>query len=464
MPSPFLPINGGLSCGVPRRRSSPHQVEEYVLKSLIGRVIDFRSDEELRGMLWAAAYGFFIMFSWYILRAVRDEISVEDRGNLEILWTVVFLVMVFVAVPAYSWIASTYSRGVFVPLANRFFIACLIGFWASLVFLPEGARPWIDRVFYVWASIFALFVVTVFWGLVADCFDSDQGKRLFPFIAVGASLGAVVGPALTIRLAEQVPVFYLLLISCIPLEVASWFAGALHRNFGTGSIVDAGESERPVAGNAISGMRAVFASRYLMGIAAFIALMTFASTILYFAQSELIYDAIADRGERRVVLASIDLWTNLLTIVFEVYLTARLIRWLSVGVTLAVIPVVVAVGFVALGLYPTLATLVVVQVIYRAGRYGMTKPAREVLFTVLPREEKYKSKAFIDAAVYRGGDTASGWIYAGLAAVGFSLGAIALMAVPVAAVWAVVGFKLGTRGEVMAAKDGVVPAESASLV
>jgi AAA family ATP:ADP antiporter len=418
-----------------------------VLKALIGRFVDLRSDEEMRGMLWAAAYGFFIMFSYYILRAVRDEIAADDRGNLQILWTVVFLVMVFVAVPLYSWVASRRSRGVFVPLANRFFIACLIAFWASLVFLPVETRPWIDRVFYVWTSIFALFVVTVFWGLVADCFDNDQGRRLFAFIAVGVSVGGMVGSSVTIWLAEHVPVFYLLLISCVPLEVASWFAGALHRNFGTGTVAVVGERERPLTGDAISGMRAVFASPYLMGIAAFIALMTFASTILYFAQSDLVYSAMTDRGERTAFLAKIDLVVNFLTILFEVYLTARIIRWLGVGLTLAVVPALVAAGFVALGVYPTLATLVVVQVIYRAGRYGMTKPAREVLFTVVSREEKYKSKAFIDAAVYRGGDLASGWIYAGLAWVGLGIGAIALIAAPAAAIWAIIGLKVAAQGD-----------------
>ena len=126
------------------------------------------------------------MFSYYILRAVRDEISSADRGNLQILWTAVFLVMML-AVPLYSWLASKWSRGVFVPLVNRFFIACLTGFWLCLVFLPETARPWIDRVFYVWTSVFALFVVTVFWGLLADCFNNNQARRMFSFIAVGSS-------------------------------------------------------------------------------------------------------------------------------------------------------------------------------------------------------------------------------------------------------------------------------------
>ena len=300
------------------------------MKSLIARFVDFRNDDELKGMLWAAAYGFFIMFSYYILRAVRDEIAAEDRGNLQIIWTVVFLVMVFVAVPAYSWVASRYSRGVFVPLANRFFIACLVAFWLSLMILPVEARPWIDRVFYVWTSVFALFVVTVFWGLVADCFDNDQGKRLFAFIAVGASAGGLVGSTVTVALAQQVPVFWLLLISCVPLEFASWFARLLHQNFDTGQVRAAGESDRPLSGDAISGMKAVFASPYLTGIAAFIALMTFASTILYFAQSDLVYGAMTDRGERTAFLARIDLVVNSLTILFEVWLTARIIKWFGV--------------------------------------------------------------------------------------------------------------------------------------
>jgi len=426
-----------------------------VLKGLIGYFVDFRDDEEFKGMLWAAAYGFFIMFAWYILRAVRDEIAAEDRGNLQILWTAVFLVMVLVAVPAYSWVTSRYSRGVFVPLVNRFFIACLIGFWASLLFLPVEARPWIDRVFYVWASIFSLFVVTVFWGLVADCFDNDQGKRLFAFIAVGVSLGGICGPLVGVFLAEQVPVFTLLLISCVPLEIASWFAGALHRNFETGGVEAVGESGRPLSGGAWSGMKAVFASRYLTGIAAFIALMTFASTVLYFAQSDIVYEVMTDRGERRAFLAKIDVTVNILTIFFEVWLTARILRWLNVGVALALIPVAMFVGFVALGVYPTLVTLMVVQVIYRAGRYGITKPAREVLFTVVSREEKYKSKAFIDAAVYRGGDLVSGWIYAGLGTfIGLSLGTIALIAAPVMGVWAIVAIGIGARGDAMAVSDG----------
>lgn len=416
------------------------------MKFLVSRLVTIRNDDEFRGLLTATVYGFFIMFSYYILRAVRDEISSADRGNLQVLWTAVFLVMML-AVPAYSWLASRFSRGVFVPLANRFFILCLVLFWLSLVFLPVDARPWIDRVFYVWTSVFALFVVTVFWGFMSDCFDNNQGKRLFSFIAVGSSLGGMAGSALTAGLAEYVPVFSLLLLACIPLEAASWCARALHRRFGTGNVEGAGEAEKTISGNAWSGMKAVFSSPYLAGIAAFIALMTFVSTMLYFQQANLVAEAFSDRGERTAFYARVDFVVSALTIVFQLYLTARLIKWLGVGVTLAIIPVVMTLGFLALGLYPTLAVLVTIQVIYRAGRYGLTKPAREILWTVLDRQAKYKSKPFLDAAVYRGGDLVSGWIYYGLAALGLSIGAIAISAAPVAGIWTLLSIKLGRKQE-----------------
>lgn len=423
-----------------------------MLKALVGKFVDIRDDDELKGLLIATLYGFVIMFSYYILRAVRDEISSADRGNLQLLWTAVFFVMLL-AVPAYSWLASRFSRGVFVPLANRFFIACLVLFWACLVFLPTEARPWIDRVFYVWTSVFALFVVTVFWGFMSDCFDNSQGKRLFSFIAVGSSLGGMAGSTVTAVLAETLPVFSLLLLACIPLEAASWCARALHRRFKTGSVVRAGEAEKAIAGNAWSGMKAVFSSPYLIGIASFIALMTFVSTMLYFQQASLIADAFADRGERTSFYARIDLLVSALTILFQVYLTARIIKWLGVGWTLAIVPLLMTLGFVMLGLYPTLAVLVVVQVIYRAGRYGLTKPAREILWTVLGREAKYKSKPFLDAAVYRGGDLVSGWIYTGFVALGMSIGAIALTAAPVAGLWTILAIKLGARQESLAKQE-----------
>jgi AAA family ATP:ADP antiporter len=422
-----------------------------MIKAVLQRLVSIREDE-IGPVLWATAYGFCIFVGYYILRPVRDEISSADRGNLQVIWTAVFLAML-VAVPAYSWMVSRYQRGVFVPLANRFFIANLLLFYALLYLLPESARIWIDRAFYVWASVFALFVVTVFWGFMADLFRNEQGKRVFAFIAVGSSLGAIAGSTVTAELAEIVPPFSLLLIACVPLEVASWCVAVLHRRFG-GRDGAGKTATQPIRGTALSGIRVVFRSPYLMAIAIYLALMTFASTVLYFQQADLIGQAFAeDRAARTAFYARIDQAVNILTILLQTIITARIIRLIGVGLSLTLVPALVFIGFLSLGTYPLLAVLVVLQVLYRSGRYGIAKPAREVLFTVVSREEKYKSKAFLDAAVYRGGDLVSGWIYAGLAWVGLSVGAIALAAAPFAAVWAGIGFMLGRRQDVLAQQE-----------
>lgn len=426
-------------------RTSRHPTDNptgSVIRTLFLRAISAR-DDEAAPVLWATAYGFCILFSYYILRAVRDEISAADRGNLQYLWTAVFLAML-VIVPVYSWVGSRWPRGVFVPLVNRFFIVNLGLFYLSLIALPDGARAWIDRVFYVWASVFALFVVTVFWGLVVDCFRNEQGRRLFGFIAVGSSLGALAGSALTATLVQSLPPFSLLLVACVPLEASCWCARVLHRRFGGGT--DAAQAvNRPLEGGTWSGIATVFRSRYLLGIAGYILLMTYASTVLYFLQADLIRAAIADRAARTALFAQIDLWANASTIVLQLFIAARIIRWAGVGLTLALLPIVTAAGFLWLGSYPQLTVLIALQVAYRALRYGLAKPTREVLFTVVGREEKYKSKAFLDAAIYRGGDLASGWIFTGLKALGMSLGAIALAAGPVAVLWAVLAIWLGRQ-------------------
>lgn len=427
--------------------------------SWLYRLIPVERDE-LRSVLTATAYGFSILLSYYILRPVRDEISSADRGNLQYLWTAVFFVMLL-AVPLYSWAVSRFSRGVFIPLANRFFGVNILGFFLALqAFDSPEARVWIDRVFYVWVSVFALFVVTVFWGFIADLFRNQQGRRVFGFIAMGSSVGGIVGAQVVEWIGASVPVFYLLLLSVVPLEIAAWLAWWLHRQSGQEGATLRREGPERVPGTALSGIRTVFNSPYLRGIAGYLAIMTFASTVLYFQQAELFAEAFDDRGVRRAFFASVDKWTNVVTLLAQVFLTAHVIRWLGVGRALAFLPLLTVVGFLAVGLGSfqwTPGTLLVVfvalQVLYRAGRYAIARPAREVLFTVVGREERYKSKAFIDAAVYRGGDLVSGWIYAGLAAVGFSVGAISLVTVPLLGVWSGVGIILGRRQEALVASE-----------
>ena len=432
-----------------------------MIATTVKKLVSVR-DDEVSAMLLATAYGFCILLSYYIIRPVRDEISSADRGNLQLLWTAVFLVMVFVAVPLYSAVVSRYSRGVFIPLANRFFAANLLIFYAVLYALPENARPWIDRVFYVWASVFALFVVTVFWGFMVDLFTNEQGKRLFGFIVVGSSLGAIIGSVVTASLAERIPLFTLLLIAVVPLEGAARCATILHRKSAGGKSAIRREETEPIRGGALSGIPVVFQSPYLRKIALFIALMTFASTILYFQQAQLVGEAFVDnRLGRTAFFAKIDLAVNIITIFTQAFLTAHIIRRIGIGLSLALVPAVAFLGFFGLGVYPLLGVLVVLQVLYRSGRYAITKPAREVLFTVVSREEKYKSKPFLDTAVYRGGDLISGWIYTGLAFVGLSLGAIALVAVPFAAVWVFAGLALGRRQENIVRERGAVATDVA---
>ena len=415
-----------------------------ILGKFLGKLVPLRAGETAP-LLLATAYGFCILFAYYLLRPVRDEIGAADRRNLQVLWTAVFFVMLL-AVPLYSAAVARLRRGVFIPLANRFFALNLIAFYAALVLLPETARPWIDRAFYVWTSVFALFVVTVFWGLVVDLFRSEQGQRLFGFISVGASLGGVVGAASTAALAPHLPVFLLLLLAVLPLEAACWLARALDRRAEQAPATLNRESETRIGGSAWSGIAPVFRDPALRNIALWILLMTFASTILYFLQSHLVGEAIADRALRRAFLARIDLAVNAVTIVTQALFTAHILRLLGIGLTLAVLPAVAALGFLVLGAAPTslaLGTLMLVRVLYDSSRHALAKPAREVLFTCVDREQRYKSKAFIDAAVYRGGDLLSGWIYAGLAALGLTVGAIALAAVPAAVIWALLGRRLG---------------------
>ena len=431
-----------------------------MIATTVKKLVSVR-DDEVSAMLLATAYGFCILLSYYIIRPVRDEISSADRGNLQLLWTAVFLVMVFVAVPLYSAVVSRYSRGVFIPLANRFFAANLLIFYAVLYALPENARPWIDRVFYVWASVFALFVVTVFWGFMVDLFTNEQGKRLFGFIAVGSSLGGIIGSVITASLIERIS-FTVLLIAVVLLEAAARCATILHRKSSGGKSAIRREETEPIGGGALSGIPVVFQSPYLRRIALFIALMTFASTILYFQQAQLVGEAFVDnRLGRTAFFAKIDLAVNIITIFTQAFLTAHIIRRIGIGLSLALVPAVALLGFFGLGVYPLLGVLVVLQVLYRSGRYAITKPAREVLFTVVSREEKYKSKPFLDTAVYRGGDLISGWIYTGLAFVGLSLGAIALVAVPFAAVWVFAGLALGRRQENIVRERGAVATDVA---
>jgi AAA family ATP:ADP antiporter len=298
-------------------------------------------------------------------------------------------------------------------------------------------------------------VVSVFWSFMADLFHSGQAKRLFGFIAAGGSAGALLGPSLTAELAMRLGPVNLLLISALFLEIAVQCVHGLLRaapSDGAEAATPAAAGEAAIGGGVFAGLVALVRSPYLLAIGGYIVLFTTTSTFLYFQQAHIVAGAFDDPAERIRVFALIDLAVGLLTLLVQCFATGRLISRLGVGPTLAFLPLLTLLGFAALAAAPTLVLLVGFQAVRRAANFAISKPAREVLFTVIGREQKYKAKNALDTLVYRGGDAASGWAFAGLSAgLGLGLPAIALLTVPLAALWLALGLRLGKEQERLAA-------------
>ena len=412
---------------------------------LLVRLIDVRP-AELRALGWAWLYIFSVLFSYYILRPIRDEMGVAGGvENLQWLFTGTLLCMIAVN-PPFAALVGRLPRVQFIALTYRFFLANLLLFAALLQVATAEQNIWVGRVFFIWASVFNLFVVSVFWALMVDVFDAEQGKRLFGFIAAGATLGGIVGATVTATLAKQVPPAYLLLASALLLEAAvfcvrrlSRMSDRLHRRPALRS------EESAIGGSAFAGFKHALGSPYLINVCFYILLFTVTSTFVYFQQAEIVRQSFTDRGMRTAFFARVDLWVNILTLSVQLFLTSRVLRWFGVALTLAALPLISMIGFATLALAPTIAVLVVYQVIRRAGNFAFARPAREVLYTVVPREDKYKAKSFIDTAVYRMGDQLGAWSYAGLGLLGLAMSGIAIVAVPLSLAWLINGLWLGRK-------------------
>jgi AAA family ATP:ADP antiporter len=419
---------------------------EYVSLKLLQRLVPVRPGE-LRALAWSFLYFFSLLCGYYILRPVRDEMGIQGGvENLPWVFTGTFVVML-AAVPLYGWAVGRLPRRLLLPAVYLFFIANLLVFY---LLMHAGLAPEATaRAFFIWTSVFNLFVVSVFWSFMADLFSNVQARRLFGCIAAGGSAGAVTGPALTTLLAPVLGPANLLLVAAFFLAVAMLCIGRLLAWSATqsGNSAPASAVARGTGGGLWAGLRQVLVSRYLLGICLYILLYTTLSTFLYFEQAHIIRDTFDEPGERTRLFAVIDLAVNALTIVVQLFITARVVRWLGVGGTLALVPLGVAAGLVALGAFPGLVALVGVQIMRRAGSYAVARPAREMLFTVVDREARYKAKNVIDTLVYRGGDAASAWLYTGLAALGLGLSAIAFIGIPLALLWAYNGVLLGRRQE-----------------
>ncbi len=418
---------------------------------VLRRVVEIRH-EEIGALVLSSAYFFCILSAYYVIRPIRDEMGVAGGvRNIPLLWTGTLLVMLL-ANPVFAAVVVKLSRKRFVGITYRFFMANLIIFFVLLKMFTGDQAVWVGRAFYVWTSVFNLFIVSVFWAFMADVFRLEQSKRLFGVIGAGGTLGGLVGASATAFLVELVGPANLLLLSVVLLELGVFFVGRLSRLVGTLSVAKAAgvNAEEPIGGSIVAGITHAARSPYLLGICGYMLLYTIAATVLYIQQLEIAERYFDASGSRIAFFAKIDFAVNALTLLTQFFLTGRIIKLLGVALTLTLLPALCVVGFTTLGFAPTLIVLVVFQVLRRAGNFAVARPTRETLYTVVSREDKYKAKSFIDTFVYRSGDQIGAWSYAGLGLLGLTSAGIAFATVPIAGVWLLIGYWLGRKQTQMA--------------
>lgn len=421
----------------------------YTIHNLTQRMVNINLGEG-RAVVWSFVYFFSLLSSYYILRPIRDEMGViAGVEKLHWLFTATFFAMLFV-VPLFGYVTSRLQRKQFLPYVYYFFISNILLFY--LLFESGYSQVYIARIFFIWLSVFNLFVVSVFWSFMTDLFKDEQAKRLFAIIAAGGTIGAITGPLLTTLLVQSLGTAPMLLISAglLGLSVISIYRLVAWQQAQDGVQQTRQRHEKPMGGAILDGIRLALSSPYLLGVCLMMLLFTLLSTFLYFQQAQIVKEAFSNSETRTAIFATIDLSVNVLTLLLQIFITSRLVKGVGLGITLALIPLLLALGFIMLGLFPTLATLITVQILRRAGNYAIMRPAREMLYVVLSREEKYKAKNFIDTVVYRGGDAVSSWVYAGFKAAGLSLSSIAWIAVPISLVWAWIAYRLGRRQTILA--------------
>ena len=413
-------------------------------KRLIGRFVQVERTEVL-GLLVSFAYFFSVLCAYYIIRPVRDEMGVAvGPEGLRTMFGIVFIVML-AAVPVFGWVVARFPRRLIVPVIYAFFISNLFVFWIlmrsdeTVAVGPMGSHSaWLASTFFVWTSVFNLFIVSLFWSLMSDLYRTDQAKRLYGFIAAGGSFGAFSGPVLTQSLVEWVGPNNLLLLSAFFLGLAMMASLALRRLF-TGVSSGQGETQtdaEPVGQGLLSGAVRVWQSPLLFRIAMWVLLANLVSTLFYLEQSRIVGEAMADRTARVLLFSRIDLAVNVLTLLSQVFVTARVLQRLGVLWGVAVLPAWACLGLLALAMSPTLAVIAAVMAVERVIAFSLASPAVKVLYTGIATEDKYKAQNFIDTVVYRGGDAGSGWLFHALSkGLGLSASALAISALPMAMVW-----------------------------
>jgi AAA family ATP:ADP antiporter len=420
------------------------------LNRLFTKAVDVRPNE-LRALWLGFAFHFVILTAYYIVKPIRDSIAASNKlETLPWMFTATLVVML-IANMLYAAIVARMERRKFIPFAYAFFILVLLLFFGLMRTGSPAQQMWTGRAFYVWVSVFNLFNTAIFWAFMTDLFTVEQGKRLYAFIAVGGTLGAIVGAYITKNLIRGMGPANLVAISAILFAIVCFLVRFFPNSATQGEKI-APAREEPIGGTAWSGFIHIARSPYLFGLAATILFYTITSTWAYFQQTTLAGAALKTTADRTVFLSNLEIWVNTITLFIQIFLTGRFLKWFGVAFTLTALPFLSMLGFAAMAIAPSLVMLAFFQVTRRAGAYALLRPSREILFTVLKREDKYKVKSITDTLGYRVGDQIGAWSYGGLGANGLhlSLNTISWIAVPVTASWCALSIWLARKQRALA--------------
>jgi len=388
-------------------------------------------------LLIAFSYFFFLLGGYFMLRPLRGAVAANNSEILHWLYTGTFLSMLAI-VPLFGFLVSRFRRGQFIPAIYLFFISHLVLF--AIGFDDDATPLWMQRAFYIWLSVFNLFVVSIFWSFMADIFRPGQAQRLFGFIMAGGSAGAIIAPSITKGIVADhgasgvmfMAVGFLLLATCLAIILGRY---TRHQQQNRRTEV--------IGGSVWDGAIHVFRSEYLLFACLLMLLHNLTSTFLFNGLAVLVDDQIIGFDERTKFFSHVDQVVQVIAFFFQFFVTSRLVSFLGMSRTLVVIPALLAGGFVILGSSMGLVLFAAVQVAQRSLNYGMLGPCKEMLFTVVDRETKYKSKNFIDTVIYRGSDVTASWIFKGLMSAGLSIAQIAWIYVPIMGVWGFGAWRLG---------------------
>ena len=418
--------------------------EDGIIAKAAKALSDVESNE-IKATLVSTLFVFVLMASYYILRPVRDAMA-SDWSDAEVsfLWNINFFVSAAI-VAVYGFAVSRARLRSVVPAMYGFFALTFVAFYFGISLVDD--RVLVDKAFYLWVSVFALFHVSVFWTFMADTFNPGQAKRLFGIIGAGASAGALVGPAIPALFAGALGTDTLMLIASMSLLVVIPLVFYIYHlkaaELGNAGL-QADTDKAALGGNWWRGFQSFVANPYLLGIGAFILLYVFIGSFVYFEQKNLLADF--SRDERTQILGSVDWLVNVVTFGMAFFVTGRIVAKLGMPTALALMPFLVGAGLLVLAFAPMLTVLLALQVFRRGGNYGLTRPAREMLYTRVTQEERFKAKPVIDIVVYRGGDAVSGTLFALLTdGIGLGLAAVALVGSAIAAAWGATGIWLGRR-------------------